>query len=108
MPPRRWHMGQRQPLTLAVEHFLTAGCYWGRDDAPSSGFDFEAFVLAGEITRRDVDRLRTLWLAHGAAVPVQPGRPSFAETVLAGATPPWPGTPWRCLEHPDRRPGRPR
>jgi hypothetical protein len=106
MPKKQWTMGQREQLSAPLEHFLVEGCYWS-DPASStgSGFSFDGFLLAGEITRRDVDRLRTLWLAHGAAVPVQSGRPAFAETVLAGGTPPWPGTPWRCLEHPDRRPG---
>jgi hypothetical protein len=99
----------RQALTPAVAHFLSTSCYWAGDPAsgPASGFSFACFLLACDLSQRRLGPLRLLWAAHGDTVRAQDGRgPIFVEVVLAGAAWRWPTrTPWRCVEHPDRRPG---
>lgn len=108
--PPRPTKAQRPALTPARLHFALTGCYWGGDasEGTHSGFDFSCFMEAIDISQRRLDRLRLLWVAHGPALQAQEARPSFAETVLSGGTPPWPDTPWRCASHPDRRPGQAR
>ena len=104
--PRRQRptTGRRDQLSPALGHFLHTSCYWA-NTTRASGFDYESFLLAGDVTRGQYARLRDLWREHGPAVRTQDGRgPIFAEVVLAGAAWQWPTrVPWRCAEHPDLR-----
>jgi len=95
MPPRRWRMGRRTPLTPEIGHVLASGCYGMKGE-----FSFDAFLLVGHVLQGHLEQLEELWAIHGAAVKAQHAGETFAELVLRGGD-------WRarwgrlhCPEHP--------
>lgn len=85
MPRRRWlPRGRREPLTQALQIYLTTGDYntamdTMADDDPGK---LDLFQLAGAVIRGRLNNLRMLWREHGAEIKVTHPGLTFAEYQL--------------------------
>lgn len=68
MPPRRWSMDRKTPMTAAIRQYLATGDYGSSREPDRGPFDYAAFDLAGSVLRGNYAEIQTLWARHGAGL----------------------------------------